>query len=62
MMSEDPSAIRKPLSVEEIPVRDLLREQDILDKFLKGLQSSNLPTLHDSNVLKVTRIQNALLE
>ena len=60
-MNNSEFKISGPLPVEQVPLRQLLKEQDILEKFLKGLESSNLPTLHDANALKVTRIQNALL-
>lgn len=43
-------------------MRELLREHLILEKFLRHLSSNTLPTLHDDNALKVTKIQNALLE
>jgi hypothetical protein len=39
-----------------------LREQLILEKFLKHLTNNTLPTLHDDNALKITKIQNQLLE
>lgn len=51
-----------PTPLEELSNRDILREQLILQKFLKHLANNNLPTLHDENALRVTQIQNNLLQ